>query len=191
MSFLSTVLWGIYLNPIFMLLFLALVPELQEEFLYISDSWVLGKEIKIAFLLTLPLLMQRFFQFFSSFSSTASSWILTHSPAYQLWAANLFRAISFQAINPLCDWHGLSSLCSATSSCIWLCISAPCLNSPNLPSSSVQCSNQFLFQAVATAVTSFLNSDFTVNSGSPMKGFSSSRQRSTKIPFFHDSFPWK
>lgn len=122
---------------------------------------------------------------------TASSWILTHSPAYELWAANLLRAISFQAINPLCDRHGLPSLCSATSSCIWLCISAPCLNSPSLPSSSVQRYKQFFFQVVATAVTSFLNSDFTVNSGSLMKGLSSSRQWCTKIPFFHDSFPWK
>lgn len=122
---------------------------------------------------------------------TASSWKLIHSAPYPLWAANLLKVISFQAINPLCDRHGQHSLCLDMSTCIWQCISVLCLNSPNLPSSSVQVSYQFFSQAIATVATNFLNSDFIFNSRSLMKRLNSSGQRCTKIPFFHYNFPWK
>lgn len=119
---------------------------------------------------------------------TVSSWKLTHSAPYPLWAANLFGAISFQARNPLYDRHGQHSFCLAMSSCIWLCVSVLCLNSPNLPSSSVQVSYQFFSQAIVTAATNFLNSDFIFNSGSPMKRLNSSKQWCTKSHFSMTTF---
>lgn len=119
----------------------------------------------------------------------ASSWKLIHSAPQPLWAGNLFTVISFQATNP-CDRHGQHSFCLAMSSCIWLCIIVLCLTSPNLPSSSVKISYQFFSEAIATAATNFLSSDFIFNSGSLMKRLNPSRQWSTKIPFSHDNFLW-